>query len=263
MKKTVAKIESAFWGPLSRKFQPNLAGNFSLSAKIFFGIASLRSVIGSGHLCHPLNQSENKPRTKRAWPLVFSRASGSLPVWTLKSDWLLVTFFLDSDCSVFITNAIQDHFRLSVEKCSIPRARILSISCQSKIVYGKRIQLELKITESWQFFLLATNWSPHDYFRTSAEISRNFWFSLSVYNIELSVKVNRGLFCFQGGWNFFITGSRSTSIHPILRERWKKIIAMTWGSNHKCWHLLGITQSFKAWLLKACVTFAWSFFYGY
>ena len=128
---------------------------------------------------------------------------------------------------------------------------------------GKRIQFELKITEWWQLFHLATNWSPHDYFRTSAEISRNFWFSLSVYNIELSVKVNRGLFCFQGGWNFFITGSRSTSIHPILRERWKKIIAMTWGSNHKCWHLLGITQSFKAWLLKACVTFAWSFFYGY
>ena len=85
-------------------------------------------------------------------------------------------FFLDSDCSVFITNAIQDHFRLSVEKCSIPRARILSISCQSKIVYGKRIQFELKITESWQFFLPATNWSLRDYFRTPAEISENFWF---------------------------------------------------------------------------------------
>ena len=256
-------MKAPFGASYPRKFRPKFSLSANSDSSFFFGIASSRSVIGSGNSCHPLNQSENKPRTKRAWPLVFSRASGSLPVWTLKSDWLLVTFFLDSDCSVFITNAIQDHFRLSVEKCSIPRARILSISCQSKIVYGKRIQFELKVTESWQFFLPVTNWSLRDYFRTFAEISRNFWFSLSVYNVELSVKVNRGLFCFQGGWNFFIAGSRSTSIHPILRERWKKIIAMTWGSNHKCWHLLGITQSIEAWLLKACVTFAWSFFYGY
>ena len=79
-----------------RKFLPNLMGNFSLTAdsdsRIFCGIASSRSVIGSGNSCHPLNQSDNKPRTKRAWPHVFSRASGSLPALTLKSDWLLVTF---------------------------------------------------------------------------------------------------------------------------------------------------------------------------
>ena len=79
-----------------RKFLPNLMGNFSLTAdsdsRIFCGIASSRSGIGPEILCHPLNQSDNKPRTKRAWPLVFSRASGSLPVLTLKSDWLLVTF---------------------------------------------------------------------------------------------------------------------------------------------------------------------------
>ena len=78
------------------EFRPNLMGNFSLTAnsdsRIFFGIASSRSVIGSGNSCHPLNQSDNKPRTKRAWPHVFSRASGSLPALTLKSDWLLVTF---------------------------------------------------------------------------------------------------------------------------------------------------------------------------
>ena len=79
-----------------QKFRHNLMGNFSLTAnsdsRIFCGIASSRSVIGSGNSCHPLNQSDNKPRTKRAWPLVFSRASGSLPALTLKSDWLLVTF---------------------------------------------------------------------------------------------------------------------------------------------------------------------------
>ena len=79
-----------------QKFRHNLMGNFSLTAnsdsRIFCGIASSRSVIGSGNSCHPLNQSDNKPRTKRAWPHVFSRASGSLPALTLKSDWLLVTF---------------------------------------------------------------------------------------------------------------------------------------------------------------------------
>ena len=55
-------------------------GNFSLTAdsdsRNFFGIASSRSVIGSGNSCHPLNQSENKPRTKRAWPLVFPALQG-------------------------------------------------------------------------------------------------------------------------------------------------------------------------------------------
>ena len=75
-----------------QKFRHNLMGNFSIDSRIFCGIASSRSVIGSGNSCHPLNQSDNKPRTKRAWPHVFSRASGSLPALTLKSDWLLVTF---------------------------------------------------------------------------------------------------------------------------------------------------------------------------
>ena len=81
-------------GPaIPENFSPIWRAIFRGVRKNFFGIASSRSVIGSGNSCHPLNQSENKPRTKRAWPLVFSRASGSLPVWTLKSDWLLVTFF--------------------------------------------------------------------------------------------------------------------------------------------------------------------------
>ena len=71
-----------------RKFLPNLMGNFSLTAdsdsRIFCGIASSRSGIGPEILCHPLSQSDNKPRTKRAWPLVFSRASDSLPVLTFQ-----------------------------------------------------------------------------------------------------------------------------------------------------------------------------------
>ena len=50
-------------------------------------------------------------------------------------------------------------------------------------------------------------------------------------------------------------------LHPFLQESWKKTIAMTRSSNDKCWYLLGFTQSFDAWLLKACVTSAWSFFY--
>ena len=170
------KLKAPFGASYPRKFRPNFSLSANSDSRVFFGIASSRSVIGSGNSCHPLNQSENKPRTKRAWPLVFP----ALQAVCLCGPWSpighLWHFFLDSDCSVFITNAIQDHFRSSVEKCSIPRARILSISCQSKIVYGKRIQFELKITESWQFFLPATNWSLRDYFRTSAEISRNFWF---------------------------------------------------------------------------------------
>ena len=92
----VAKIESALWSQLSPKISAQFDRQFFVDCRQwfqkFFGIASSRSVIGSGNSCHPLNQSDNKPRTKRAWPLVFSRASGSLPVLTLKSDWLFVTF---------------------------------------------------------------------------------------------------------------------------------------------------------------------------
>ena len=99
-------------------------GNFSLTAdsdsRIFCGIASSRSGIGPEILCHPLNQSDNKPRTKRAWPLVFSRASGSLPVLTLKSDCLLVTFPFILLCFHFdVTQLYFDFsncYQLSVQK---------------------------------------------------------------------------------------------------------------------------------------------------
>ena len=99
-------------------------GNFSLTAdsdsRIFCGIASSRSGIGPEILCHPLNQSDNKPRTKRAWPLVFSRASGSLPVLTLKSDWLLVTFS-------FILIAL---FSLWYHSIVLRFFQVLSIECR-------------------------------------------------------------------------------------------------------------------------------------
>ena len=106
-----------------QKFRHNLMGNFSLTAnsdsRIFCGIASSRSVIGSGNSCHPLNQSDNKPRTKRAWPHVFSRASGSLPALTLKSDWLLVTF-------PFILIALFSLWYLSIV---LRFFQVLSIEC--------------------------------------------------------------------------------------------------------------------------------------
>ena len=106
-----------------RKFLPNLMGNFSLTADsdsiIFCGIASSRSVIGSGNSCHPLSQSDNKPRTKRAWLLVFSRPSGSLPMLTLKCDWLLVTF-------PFILIAL---FSLPYHSIVLRFFQLLSIEC--------------------------------------------------------------------------------------------------------------------------------------
>ena len=177
MKKTVAKIESAFWGPLSPKISAQFGGQFFVECENFFLVLP-RYVLWSVQETRAILSTNQKTNLEPSAP--GHSYFPALQAVCLCGPWSpighLWHFFLDSDCSVFITNAIQDHFRLSVEKCSIPRARILSISCQSKIVYGKRIQFELKITESWQFFLLATNWSPHDYFRTSAEISENFWF---------------------------------------------------------------------------------------
>ena len=102
-----------------RKFLPNLMGNFSLTAdsdsRIFCGIASSRSVIGSGNSCHPLNQSDNKPRTKRAWPLVFSRASDSLPVLTFQ-----------------LYNDFSNCYQLSVQK---PKQKLSQLTTNQKKCY--------------------------------------------------------------------------------------------------------------------------------
>ena len=121
------------------KFRPNFMGNFSLTTDsdsrfFFFGIASSRSVIGSGNSCHPLNQSENKPRTKRAWPLVFSRASGSLPALTLKSDWLLVTFpfILIALFSLWYHSIVLRFFQVLSIECPKTETKVITTYYQSE-----------------------------------------------------------------------------------------------------------------------------------
>ena len=52
------------------------------------GCTLLRSVIGPENLRHPLNQSEAKLKPTMGWSPTFSRASGSLLVLTLSSNWL-------------------------------------------------------------------------------------------------------------------------------------------------------------------------------
>ena len=56
------------------------------------GFALLRPVIGPENSWHPLNQSNAKLKTITTWSPAFSRALGSLLVFTLSSHWLLVTF---------------------------------------------------------------------------------------------------------------------------------------------------------------------------
>ena len=110
-----------------QKFRHNLMSNF-------FGIASSRSVIGSGNSCQSLNQSDNKPRTKRAWPLVFSRASGSLPALTLKSDWLLVTFpfILIALFSLWYHSIVLRFFQLLSIECRKTETKVTTTYYQSE-----------------------------------------------------------------------------------------------------------------------------------
>ena len=121
-----------------RKFLPNLMGNFSLTAdsdsRIFCGIASSRSGIGPEILCHPLSQSDNKPRTKRAWPLVFSRPSGSLPVLTLMSDWLLVTFpfILIVLFSLWYHSIVLRFFQVLSIECPKTETKVITTYYQSE-----------------------------------------------------------------------------------------------------------------------------------
>ena len=66
---------------------------FSCQCRIaVHGFALLRPVIGPENSWHPLNQSNAKPKTITTWSPAFSRALGSLLVFTLSSHWLLVTF---------------------------------------------------------------------------------------------------------------------------------------------------------------------------
>ena len=121
-----------------RKFLPNLMGNFSLTAdsdsRIFCGIASSRSGIGPENLCHPLNQSDNKPWTKRAWLLVFSRPSCSLPVLTLKSDWLLVTFpfILIALFSLWYLSMVLRFFQVLSIECRKTETKVITTYYRSE-----------------------------------------------------------------------------------------------------------------------------------
>ena len=159
-----------------RKFLPNLMGNFSLTADsdsiIFCGIASSRSVIGSGNSCHPLSQSDNKPRTKRAWLLVFSRPSGSLPMLTLKSDWLLVTFpfILIALFSFWYHSIVLLFFQLLSIECRKTETKVITTYYRSEqmlpsLLSSKNRKLSLKrgktrvIKVGLVFVLHLTGWN--------------------------------------------------------------------------------------------------------
>ena len=133
-----------------QKFRHNLMGNF-------FGIASSRSVIGPGNSCQSLNQSDNKPRTKRAWPLVFSRASGSLPVLTLKSDWLLVTFPFHFDVTQLYYD-FSNCYQLSVQK---PKQKLSQLSTNQNKCYHHHCPVR---TESLAWSAGKHEWSKWDWF---------------------------------------------------------------------------------------------------
>ena len=175
----VAKIESALWSQLSPKISAQFDGQFFVDCRQwfqkFFGIASSRSVIGSGNSCHPLNQSDNKPRTKRAWPLVFSRASGSLPVLTLKSDWLLVTFPFILLCFHFdVTQLYFDFsncYQLSVQK---PKQKLSQLSTNQNKCYHHHCPVR---TESLAWSAGKHEWSKWD------------WFLFCIWLVEMAARV--------------------------------------------------------------------------
>ena len=70
----------------------------------YFGSALLRSVIGLENSCQALNQSDAKRKLNVTWSLVFSRAFGSLPVFTLSLHWLLMaqTFVMTGCCDYLV-----------------------------------------------------------------------------------------------------------------------------------------------------------------
>ena len=163
------RLKAPYGASYPRKFLPNLMGNFSLTADsdsiIFCGIASSRSVIGSGNSYHPLNQSDNKPRTKRACPHVFSRASGSLPALTLKSDWLLVTFpfILIALFSLWYHSIVLLFFQLLSIECPKTETKVITTYYQSEqmlpsLLSSKNRKLEARENASDQSFCSAFDW---------------------------------------------------------------------------------------------------------
>ena len=152
-------------------------------------------MIGSGNSCHPLNQSENKPRTKRAWPLEFSRASGSLPVLTLKSDWLLVTFLflLIALISQLMQLRITFDCQLKSALFHVLESSAFHVSLKYFTVKGYSSNLKLLNHDNFSSLRQTGHLTIiFERLRKYREISD---FSLSAYNVELSVKVNSGLCC--------------------------------------------------------------------
>ena len=124
----------------------------------------------SGNSCHPLNQSDNKPRTKRACPQVFSRASGSLPALTLKSDWLLVTFpfILIALFSLWYHSIVLRFFQLLSIECQKTETKVITTYYQSEqmlpsLLSSKNRKLEARenreIKVGLVFVLHLTDWN--------------------------------------------------------------------------------------------------------
>ena len=203
----IAKIESALWSQLSLKISAQFNGQFFVDYRQWFkifliGIASSRSVIGSGNSCHPLNQSENKPRTKRAWPLVFSRASGSLPVLTLKSDWLLVTFpfILIALFSLWYHSVVLRFFQVLSIECRKTETKVITTYYQSEqmlplLLSSKNRKLSLKRGETrvikvgFIFVLHLTGWNDGASFldQSKSKVKQNRCNSESLSTINWKV----------------------------------------------------------------------------
>ena len=86
----------------------------------YFGSALLRSVIGLENSCQALNQSDAKRKLNVTWSLVFSRAFGSLPVFTLSLHWLLIAqTFVMTDCCDYLVLFYDNQLETSL-MCLVP-----------------------------------------------------------------------------------------------------------------------------------------------
>ena len=76
-------------------------------SKVFndrFSFALLRSVIGKEESSHFLNQSDSQAKPVATWSLIFSRALGSLLVFTLCSHWhsAVITDHVSAKSNLFV-----------------------------------------------------------------------------------------------------------------------------------------------------------------
>ena len=116
----VAKIESALWSQLSPEISAQFDGQFFVDCRQWFRIFLIWYCLVTfcdrfRKLVPFFNQSDNKPRTKRAWPLVFSRASDSLPVLTFQ-----------------LYNDFSNCYQLSVQK---PKQKLSQLTTNQKKCY--------------------------------------------------------------------------------------------------------------------------------